>query len=102
MKRCPDCNVEPGELHRHYCDTAHCTDTGEQRIMCDHNGTCPSRWNGDRVGIRECQEWGWYAVFQPGSGWATCTKDTPGARPDLNRVLTDTRWSPMRQRFVRH
>ena len=36
---CPDCAVDPGELHDDGCDVARCTVCGFQRISCDHEDT---------------------------------------------------------------
>ncbi|MGW0647949.1 hypothetical protein ACWD4T_03955 [Streptomyces umbrinus] len=98
---CPDCGVAPGELHSDGCDTAHCPDTGAQRLMCDHDGACESRWSGDFAGAAECRAWGWWLTEQPGLGLVPCPPGTEGAIEDYNRLITHARWDADEQRYVR-
>jgi hypothetical protein len=99
---CPDCGAQPAELHREDCDQAHCPDTGQQRLMCDHDGQCDSRWSGDYPGAAECRAWGWWLNDHPDLGLVPCPAGTPGAIEDFNRLLTHARWDAANQRYIRN
>lgn len=61
----------------------------------------PVSWSGEWTGVPECVEFGWYARRNPdGPGWVRCEKDTPGARPDVNRLSHDARWDVALRRYV--
>lgn len=113
---CNDCGVRPGEAHQEGCDVARCMLTGEQRIQHDcgpHCGTCsctpcdPDIWSGEWPGVAECREFGWYSIWvKPGPGeqygkWVRASADHPEARADLNRLMTEARWSPELKRWVK-
>jgi hypothetical protein len=97
---CPDCDAVPGQLHRPGCDVERCPYCGRQMIACEHSHTAAERppdddrlpWTGRWPGEAECERLGWYAKLVPGRGWVPCTKDEPGAEPDLNRLLKKARW----------
>lgn len=99
---CGDCGVVAGSFHLEGCDVARCGYLGIQRLQCSHPGSeCNTRWSGVWPGERECEEYGWYARFIPGSGWQQCEKDDEGAGPDLNRLYWECRWDVSLQRMVR-
>lgn len=81
---------------------ARCPDTGAQRISCGcAKHTYPEiPWSGMWPGDAECIELGWYSVFTPGRGWVRCSATTPGANPDLNRLLESARWDPILARWI--
>lgn len=102
-KTCPDCGVNPGEMHHDGCDVERCPDCGGQLISCDCDGhlSAPRHpWTGEWPGVMECREFGWYAKLVPGKGWCSCSKDDPGANVDLNRLYRDAVWSKEQGRFV--
>lgn len=106
MKNCRDCWAEVGSPHEDGCDVARCTECGFQRISCDHEDSdvgWGQIWTGKWPGEEECEEFGWYCFWD--RGWHRCTKDTPGAVPDLNRLMMmamiyKLTWSVERQRWV--
>jgi hypothetical protein len=101
-KRCPDCGVEPGQLHEDGCDVARCRLTGEQRLQCDHTKEdgCNTAWEGEWPGLEECRELGWYAALVPGRGWVECGPNDEGACEDLNRLIIKCVWDIEKQRMV--
>lgn len=96
MKKCPDCQVAPGQEHQSGCDVERCSVCKGQWLSCGHEEHDPSlsKWTGEWPGIAECRDRGWYAVHRPDLGacvpctgnWWPCTKDYPDAREDLNRL----------------
>ena len=51
---CPDCGVEPGELHRLSCDVGRCKKCGYQLLSCDHRGRkYLTLWTGIWPGLLE-------------------------------------------------
>lgn len=91
-KRCPDCQVLPGQAHEQGCDVEHCSVCGGQRLMCGVFGGdgCPGHnpalmvWTGEWPGKLACREFGWW-VLDTDHGLIPVPVDTPGAREDLNR-----------------
>lgn len=69
----------------------------------------PLLWTGERPGVAECAEFGWYVVRRFGSrGTLPCSANERGAEPDLNRYAracaggeTGFRWDPTARRVVR-
>jgi len=64
-------------------------------------------WTGLWPGDAECIEYGFYSYFGPvpkgedGAGrWVPCSKDHPGAGPDLNRLMAECVWSRKLKKFV--
>jgi hypothetical protein len=49
---CPDCAVQPGQVHADGCDVARCPTTGRQRLTCNRGDTC-----GDRCRTRWTGQW---------------------------------------------
>lgn len=113
---CFDCGVSPGQLHRPGCDIEKCPRCGGQAISCgcinevcgedDDYSKWDAEWGGRRMpwtgewpGNAECHEYGFWCRWDGSRGWVTCSKDTPGAREDLNRLVTEGRWNVERQRF---
>jgi hypothetical protein len=84
---CPDCGVDPGQRHLEGCDVARCSMCGVQLLSCEkHLDAAPDVWTGHWPGVLECEERGWYTRFDSSrGGWTPCSKDDPGAIPDLNR-----------------
>lgn len=101
---CPDCGVEIGTPHDINCDVARCLVTGGQRLSCDNHRDrtdCGEDiWTGKWPGVMECEEFGWYSIFTD-RGWQSCTKDTPGATADLNRLADEGVWDVTANRFRR-
>jgi Domain of unknown function (DUF6891) len=59
-------------------------------------------WTGEWPGVKECQEFGWYAKGNPdGPGHIPCGPHEPGAVPDLNRLRVDAEWGRQEKRYVR-
>jgi len=93
-KKCPDCGVEPGQIHQGGCDVERCSACKGQRLSCECAGHDPilSKWDGAWPGTAECERRGWYArentnPRNPAYGyWAPCAKGAPGAIPDMNRL----------------
>jgi hypothetical protein len=110
MNNCPDCGVKVGATHADGCDVARCLVTGGQRLSCGalrelvpHPGRGHGKdvWTGRWPGAAECEEFDWWAQFCGTKGWAPCTPDSPGAQPDLNRLVTDAKWDESARRWVR-
>lgn len=107
----PDCGVPIGAPHVIDCTTAVCVMTGEQRILHTDNppasdlpgvdvhvcGDTP--WSGRLPGADEAAAH--HLFVQPApppmSGWLPCPPGTPGAVPDLDRLVRTGRWNPIRQ-----
>jgi hypothetical protein len=59
-------------------------------------------WTGERHGVRECREFGWWVKRNPaGPGYVPCPPDDSDAVPDLDRLRTEAVWSKKRQRYLR-
>jgi hypothetical protein len=130
-KNCHDCDVKPGELHKPGCDVERCPWCGHQIISCYCEGVdswvMKNRmpWTGVWPGEEECIEFDLWCRWIPTPGfeenkakfgieeafrrlgnrgighWEVCTKDTPGARPDLNRLHLFSIWDRKKKRFVK-
>jgi len=103
---CGDCGVEAGEFHLTGCDIERCAYCGRQAIGCECteaevNSVPRLPWTGVWPGEAECVEWGWFASFVPGAGWARCLPTDPGAGPDLNRLYADAAWDRQLRRWVK-
>ncbi len=102
-ENCPDCGVEPGELHDPGCDVERCPGCGHQALSCDDDhweGLPRIPWTGIWPGVEECQEFGWYAKMT-GRGWMPCGPDDEGATEDLNRLACEGNWNKETRRFER-
>ena len=53
LGKCPDCQVNPGEIHLKGCDVAHCLNCGQQTIFWD---CCENIENDIWPGVKECYE----------------------------------------------
>jgi hypothetical protein len=105
-KTCPDCGVNPGELHIRGCDVERCPDCGGQLLFddcADPPGLIHPRqpWTGEWPGFAECREFGWFCKFVPGQGWQECAPDDRDARPDLIRLHGVGVWDAKAGRFRR-
>ena len=92
--RCPDCAVEPGNVHDGGCDVERCSVCKGQWISCGHDNHDPeqSKWTGLWPGVAECRELGFWCIERRdarhpiGGCFWPCAADYPGAREDLNRL----------------
>lgn len=130
-KKCHDCGVLPGDLHKLGCDVERCPYCGHQLISCDCEGKDAwikknrLPWTGLWPGEEEAIEFDLWCRWIPTPGfeenkekyglqeafrrlgsrgigrWQVCTKDTPGARPDLNRLHDVGIWDRKKKRFVK-
>lgn len=57
FKKCPDCQTEPGCVHKVLCDIERCSVCGGQYISCGCKGHDKifSRWSGLLPGEAECK-----------------------------------------------
>jgi hypothetical protein len=53
-------------------------------------------WTGRWPGDAECEAYDFWCVGPP---WRTCSKDTPGATHDLNRLVRECTWNKKTRRF---
>lgn len=127
---CGDCGVMPGTAHEPGCDVARCMWTGVQAIQCELGmiaEVCRALRSAERVDLADALAWyhslddlahdcgediwigvwpgkqdaadlGWFAYFGP--PWIRCSRDYPGASPDLNRLVSEGRWDRDRKRWV--
>lgn len=72
--KCPDCQVDIGELHKWGCDVSRCKETGIQLLSCyvdpddpdldedwePFHDCAPCVWTGEWPGVKVCRENGWY------------------------------------------
>lgn len=58
-------------------------------------------WTGSWPGKEECIEFGWYSKLVHRKGWVSCDKNDEDARPDLNRLHEEARWSREQRRWVK-
>jgi len=86
MTNCPDCGVEPGQLHDHGCDVERCPNCGGQMISCDCDtddeitaSLARMPWTGEWPGDAECQEYGM----------------------SLTELVATCRWDRAKRRWVR-
>ncbi len=109
---CPDpnCKATLGTRHTPDCSKALCLETGAQRKLhleaashLDHD--CGQQaWTGYPPGAVEAAAHDLFVRLatpadQPHSGWIPCEPGTPGAVPDLDRVMRIGQWDRDRQRF---
>jgi hypothetical protein len=78
MKKCPDCQVDPGCPHMEGCDVARCGNCGYQLLF--HDNECDNEyntiWTGVWPGIEECHELNLWIVYRDGEkGDWTKTED---------------------------
>lgn len=116
-RRCPDCQVAPGERHQDGCDVSQCPTCGQQALQCAaHLDAGQSRWTGEWPGSVECREFGWFAHWTQHSGYGDATvPDTgpevrceakhPHAHHDLNRLALEAArgtvvWDKALERYV--
>ena len=98
MNKCPDCQVEIGQLHIGSCDWETCPDCGGQRLTCSafgrHYDYPKIPWGGERVGHDVLVENDDYAKFVNGK-WVKCSgKDPDSEMPDYNALYIDYKWCP--------
>jgi hypothetical protein len=87
-RRCPCCQVIPGQTHEVSCDVARCAHCGWQHIQCDSPAARPDAWSGEWPGDLECREFGlWVKEWDATNpGWFKTTADDPLRREDLNKL----------------
>lgn len=89
-EHCPSCGVDVGARHVAGCTIALCKSHGEQWFSCMRNGKHSSTvYRGVFPGTVEALK----------RGWVSKGKGTQGA-PDLNRVISELRWSPDVEMYV--
>src|SRR6187549_1818005 len=95
---CPDCGIDPGNLHLDGCDVARCRDCGGQLlshgILVDCAGDSSDTWTGVWPGVAEAIEFGWF----------TNSSFPGGVMPDLNRMhwaYGEVEWCKEQERWVR-
>jgi hypothetical protein len=107
---CPDCGVEPGDLHLLGCDVERCPECGGQLISCGcfaesfDEDAIPNRmeWDGEWPGLADCREYGLWCKRNPhGPGWTPCSQDDPEASEDLNRLMTECQWNKEKRKWLR-
>lgn len=108
-KRCPDCNVEVGEVHTDHCDIETCPECGTQRMSCGCTSELPAiPWKGKCEYVVAADEYGLYC-YEDSAGYGKpemnyghipCSKDHPEAHLDLNRVGDDCTWDKGQQKWV--
>jgi len=88
------CGSRIGQVHNEYCNVARCMECASigninrQAAWCEHDWQ-PDVWTGFWPGTLEAIEQDVWCYWGPDfgeTGWVECTKNHPGARPDLNRV----------------
>ena len=99
-RRCPDCGVEPGQLHQRGCDIEQCERCGGQLLGCGHRAKLRLPWTGIEPGVEECRQYGLFARRWAGRGYVPCHADDPDATEDLNRLVIEGRWDREKHRFV--
>jgi hypothetical protein len=115
--RCPDqdCNVPIGTEHQPGCGVAVCVSTGHQRrlhldgcrrplvdlgTLVDVHLCGDTVWTGQMPGAVEAAAAGLFVYRdEPDGPWIPCDPATPGAVPDLTRVMNTGTWDPIRQRW---
>ncbi|WP_449475347.1 YgjP-like metallopeptidase domain-containing protein [Streptomyces abikoensis] len=98
---CPACSALRNTFHAGYCTSALCARTGRQRRDCGHDGpACNTLWTGERPGLAECTEYGFFCRLTPGQGYEPCNADDPDAEPDFNRLYRECIWDIPTQRMV--
>jgi primosomal protein N' len=104
-KTCPDCGVNPGELHEDNCDVARCKNCGWQLLFHDNcDDPENTTWTGEWPGVAECKEFDLWSYFGP--PWIVCKADHPQAVEDLNTLLVmavkgEVIWDRGKERFVK-
>jgi hypothetical protein len=60
LRNCPDCGVEPGNIHNPDCDVEMCSVCGLQLLMCEHeeHDNAFARWSGFWPGSLEAEAMG--------------------------------------------
>jgi Zn-finger nucleic acid-binding protein len=100
---CPDCGAKVGELHDGGCDIERCPRCGGQFLACGCKRIKDADriiWSGEKTGIAECREYGFYTVFRPGRGFVQSDRNHPEAIEDLNRLFAECVWDKKLKKFV--
>jgi hypothetical protein len=112
LRNCSCCNVAPGQLHVQGCDNETSPYCGGRLLWCNCEEyysltfgggdlTDEERvpWRGERQGIAECREFGWF-VRKGVNGWERCSAGDPKARPDIMRLKSEAKWNRTQKRWV--
>lgn len=83
-RRCHDCGVKPGRLHKRGCDSPICTICGVQLLQCGHaaGNSVHTGIEGQMIDI-VCEVMDLYSRWG-GDGWESCGRDDAGSGYDLN------------------
>lgn len=102
MSKCRDCGVLPGTLHQAGCDIERCPKCGGQYFACGCDDSPDSErmpWTGEYPNLEQCREYGFWCKREK-IGYSQCTRDTPGAMEDLNRLIIECVWDVSKKKFV--
>jgi hypothetical protein len=109
-ERCPACGVRINRFHETGCDQERCGYCGHQAGTCEcmqelwgprfRASRIP--WTGYPAGVTECWTYGFWCRYEPGQygGWIQCAEGDPGAREDINRLLSVCEWDRVTRHWI--
>lgn len=100
-RRCHDCHVKPGQMHKEGCDSPKCTICGTQLLQCGHWKTGNSVHNGieNQELMIICESLGLFTKWVvdgfteyegtklPQGHWEKVDRNDPKATYDLNKAV---------------